>query len=319
MDFFKYPIIKYLTISIIVFSFNLCITFGAMAFAGENAIDVDNTGELRFHLGVEAEILQGQDIKDVQSATNIWLTWVGENWKVKGKSTIYKDLPSITKDFIQGKIDLISLTGLNYLKFIRQTGKKLELGPTGTFNGKLQIRYLLIVSRKLKDLSISGLRGKKLSLKMVSGIERLFINTLLLRAGMVEADHFFSAITEKTKPSRSVLDVFFGKSDACIVPEYVFITMVELNPQIGRQMRILAVSPAVLPTVTGFRKDCDPWVKKFILDKVPILQKDEKGKQILLMYKIEGIANIQDTDLDTLRAMVLEYETLKAKHKTNEN
>ncbi len=290
-----------------------------MAGTASSAIERKDIGELQFRLGIEAEIIQGQDLKDMESATNIWLTWVGEKWSIKAKSTIYNDLSSISGDFIKGKIDLITLTSLNYLKFIHRIGEEPELGPTGVFNGNVCVKYLLIVRKDLKYTHISDLREKKLTLQTIGDIERLFINTLLLKAGLKEANNFFSEIIEKTKPSRAVLDVFFGQSDVCIVPEYVFNTMIELNPQIGRQTKVLAASPAVLPIVTGFSKNCDPRVKKFVLDKVPLLQGNEKGKQILLMYKIEGVAQIQDADLDTIRSMVLEYETLKAKSKTNDN
>jgi ABC-type phosphate/phosphonate transport system substrate-binding protein len=290
-----------------------------MAGTANDTNEVKDIGEFRFYLGIEAEIIQGQDLKDVESATNIWLTWVGEQWGVKAKSTIYNDLDSITDDFIRGKIDLIVLTSLDYLKLIHHLNEEPELGPTGVLNGDVCVKYLLIVRKDLNYTHISDLRGKKLAIQAVGDIERLFVNTLLLRAGLKETPLFFSEVIEKTKPSRAILDVFFGQSDVCVVPENVFNTMIELNPQIGRQTKILAASPAVLPTVTGFRKSCDPRVKKFILNQVPLLQNSEKGKQLFLMYKIEDIAQIQNTDLDTLRAMVLEYDTLKAKLKTNEN
>ena len=290
-----------------------------MAGTASSAIERKDIGELQFRLGIEAEIIQGQDLKDMESATNIWLTWVGEKWSIKAKSTIYNDLSSISGDFIKGKIDLITLTSLNYLKFIHHLSEDPELGPAGVLNGKVCIKYLLIVRNDLKYNHISDLRGKKLTLQTVGDIERLFVNTLLLRDGLKEAKNFFSKIIEKTKPSRAVLDVFFGKSDVCVVPEHVFNTMIELNPQMAQQTKVLAISPAVLPAVTGFRKNCDPRVKKFLLDQVPVLQNSEKGKQLFLMYKIEDVAQIQDTDLDTLRDMVSEYDTLKANSKINDN
>ena len=50
-------------------------------------------------------------------------------------------------------------------------------------------------------------------------------------------------------------ELFFRTVDACLVTESGFQTIVEMNPQVGRRLRVLASSPRIVPFVTCFHSD----------------------------------------------------------------
>lgn len=278
------------------------------AVAGEEKSD----GATRFHLGIAQKMLQGRDIKDVKTATNIWLTWAGEDFNVKATTTVYLDLEKMADDFIKGKLDLVAVSGLDYLKIIQTTGKVPRLGPAGVIDGKVAINYLLVGRQEEVVNSIANLKGKILALPTFNDVERLFVDTLFLRSLKKEAKFFFSVIVEKNNAARAVLDVFFNKVDVCVVPENVYQTMIELNPQIGRKTRVLAMSPELVSGVTFYPEQVDPRLKKIIDSLIPKIKQTERGRQMLTMYSIDDLAHVQQKDLDALRSLLAEYEALKA-------
>lgn len=300
-----------LIICLLTCCFYFWLTTSAMAASPNSDIEINKSDSVRFYLGLEERMTQGQDIKDVESATNIWLTWAGEEFKTKPKTFIYKDVDLLAKDFFNGKLDFIVTTSLNYFKLINRKDAELELGPAGAYNGSILVKYLLISRQDLKYASISDLKGKSLALQLLSDVERLFINTLLLRDGLSELNDFFGVVIEKQRASRAILDVFFGQVDVCMVPEHVYRTMIELNPQIGQQTKVLAASPELMPGVTCFQKNSDPRLKDLMKTLVPKMKDSEKGKQMLMMYKIDNVSQIRESDLDQLKALVSEYEKLK--------
>jgi hypothetical protein len=50
-------------------------------------------------------------------------------------------------------------------------------------------------------------------------------------------------ITREPKAMLGLLRTFFGKADACVVPEAVFVEACGQNPELGRRLRRLACSP----------------------------------------------------------------------------
>ena len=54
-------------------------------------------------------------------------------------------------------------------------------------------------------------------------------------------------------------------TDACVVARTGFETMCEINPQIGKQLKVIASSPEVVPAVFCFRADYSPPFKEDLL------------------------------------------------------
>ncbi len=83
----------------------------------------------------------------------------------------------------------------------------------------------------------------------------IWLDVELARAGLPAAEYFFDPMAHVGKVSEVLLPVFFGKEDACLVTQKVFDIMAELNPQISRQLKIVAASKGYIPGFLAFRKN----------------------------------------------------------------
>jgi len=111
----------------------------------------------------------------------------------------------------------------------------------------------------------------------------------LLQHQLGLAAQFWGRTTEATKLLRVILPVFFRQADACLVTLKGFETMSELNPQIGRQLRILAKSEAVVPSLFCFRGDYLSPNREKILQEVSRLNQTPAGLQTLTLFQTEQL------------------------------
>ncbi len=298
------------SVKVFIYFLSLCILAFCLPINAQEHISSDEE-EYRFRYGYHLRAMQNIPIKDAEAAIKVWVDELSHEDSLKSKVHLYKDLDPLIKDFQKGELDLISIDPLDYLVSMQEIEAELAFNPVKY--GKKTNKYLLLVRSDSSFADITDLRGKKLVVLKGTHAGLLFLNTLLLRHKQEETDKFFFAIDEKNKVLKVVLSVFFGKADACIVPEGAFKTMAELNPQVGKQLRIINSSEELIWGISLFHKDINEKLKEKIKKITYSLKERIRGEQILMLFKIEDIVQLEESSLDTLKNLHNEYEKLKAK------
>jgi ABC-type phosphate/phosphonate transport system substrate-binding protein len=137
-----------------------------------------------------------------------------------------------------------------------------------------------------------------------------WLDTLLLRQGLKPAAQLADRIKRPGKLAQVVLPVFFRQVDACVVARSGFNAMVDLNPQVGRQLKIIAASPAVVPTVLCFRADFNASYKKALLEGLRTLNATPAGQQVLTIFHIARIDQQPVAALDSALELLTNYGRL---------
>jgi ABC-type phosphate/phosphonate transport system substrate-binding protein len=109
-----------------------------------------------------------------------------------------------------------------------------------------------------------------------------------------------------------VLKVFFRQTDAGLVNRRGFDLMKELNPQVGEQLKVLAASPPLVPTVFCFRSDFKPAVKDHLLDEITKLHTTPAGQQMLTIFQSERIIERPVLKLESALALLARQQQLEA-------
>lgn len=225
------------------------------------------------------------------------------------KILTYAGTQALYNAFDKGEIDGIFGTTLEFLGREEYLGKaKMAL----VYKNKTHKQKLLLVTRKNSGvLQLSDLKDKRITLSKTQDLEKLYLNTLLLRKKLPEVSEFFSRQIEAKSSNLAIMSVFFNNSDATIVYENQFKTATELNPQIGEKLLVLETSPAYLGMLGGARKNLSEVQQDEFTALFKKMSQTKKAKQILAMVDAEYIDIVNDEELQSVRELMKEYQTLK--------
>lgn len=265
----------------------------------------------RIAIGFSAKSFPDVDAKDAHAAIKLWASEIGTQAKMQPESMVYPDVRALLADYRKDQIDFMSIPAVDYF---RNEGNLSGVpGFVGVRKGKKTERYVILTTADKGAASILSLKKRKLALVSSDDLGTLFLNTMLLRQHQPEMDRFFSVVESKPKHSQAIHAVYFGSADACVVPERAFHTMAELNPQVGKKLKILASSPELISGVAIFRKGYPKAFREKTESITGDLKNNPRGKQILTLFQFDDLAVMRETDLADMRNLYREYRRLKGR------
>jgi hypothetical protein len=161
----------------------------------------------------------------------------------------------------------------------------------------------------LKGRHILVLRGVKMPFSLT------WLDVLALHAGLGPAERAFGEVTFTMKPSKTVLPVFFGQADACVISRKTLQVMSELNPQILHQLRVLATSRPFVPSVMSFRAGLSPTLIERVVKAALTMHATPSGRQLSIIFQSERMDVIPAASLDDARALLAEHAQLLAAYR----
>ena len=276
-----------------------------------NAVCGATEDQQRIAVGYSTQLFVEIDVKDAAAATKIWTTEVGNQAGLRPENHMYADVQRLIEDFKKGDIDIATFSTLAY--FRNESVLPGDPAFIGVRNGKAAQRYVVLVPADRSYGSIKSLKGGRLAITQNDTMSILYLNTLLLRKRLPEMDQFFSSVLNKSKPSQAIHAVYFGSADVCVTTEQAFQTMIELNPQVGRKLKIVGTSPGLLQGVSIYRSGYPKAIRKKIEAVVYNLKNYPRGKQVLTLFQCDDLAIPSSNDFAETRQLYGEYRRLKGK------
>ena len=176
-------------------------------------------------------------------------------------------------------------------------------------------RYLVLVRRDRPLHNLDDLRGKSMVELQAPDLSvgHTWLLSLLLAKGAGTHEEFFRSIEYVDRPTAAVLPVFFGSKDACLVDDFAFNLMVELNPQVGARLQPVAVSaPLVGAVVCVSESDwAVPEFRPAFIKALGELHLMPAGRQVLNLFKMDQLVPFRDAELDTARELWSAYTNLR--------
>ncbi len=221
---------------------------------------------------------------------------------------IYDSETRVVDDLKTGKLQALFVSSLRFLDLEEQ------FHPTGRyvvqFGPSLKQRYLLLVRKADHITNLADLQGKKVTLANGHILGRRYLDVNLLRQGQPLTKDFFSEIHWVKEVNTAVVDLFFGKTDLAVVPEFSFQLACDLNPQITKSLVAIGTSEPMINLVVGLRYD---FPQKRLDHIEPLLLNVEYSprlQRLLDTLKITGILRLNDEMLEEVRALNAAYQTL---------
>ncbi len=259
-------------------------------------------GREQIRLGFSQNFFIAVDKRDVQVALDLWLKELGKTMSIQAEpvAVIFSNLEETVDSLRKQEVDFVALSFLDYLR-IRS---KVDLEPilVGTKKGQVGEKYALVIHRLSPWTEVKQLQGKKLLVQENSGagsIPLLWLDNMLCQQRLPESASFFRFLKMVDKPSQAVLPVFFQQADVCLVPRWAYDTMVELNPQVGSETKILATSPILAKGALFMRKGTSARKQAIVEDSIG-MGESEKSKQLLTLFNSEKFVKFNPQFLQTI-------------------
>ena len=180
--------------------------------------------------------------------------------------------------------------------------------------------YLLLTRRGSGLNTLADLRGKDITvLSSKSGnVSVTWLEVLLLENGLGTPAAFFKKVDVVTKPSTTVLPVFFGGKAACVVDRLGLGIMAEMNPQVGSNLVPIAVSEPFLDSLTCITRTgySSGRGREDFQRSLRDLHLEPAGRQILTLFKVDRLVPFKEEYLEGVKNLRARAARLKTREPT---
>ena len=263
-------------------------------------------------IAVSMDTLAGVNVTDARAAYRVWGEEIAKILLLRHTellNQVFVPSAQLTQMIRSRQVDCFALTALEYAAVVDWIDPTCSIIENDELNG---MDYLLLVRNDSPYRKIADLRGSTLLLlrHRHTSLLRVWIDLELARAGCPDLNRFFAMPETRDQIAEVILPVFFGRAQAAGISRQDFAMAVELNPQLGRELRVLADSPRIIPDGFWFRKDCDPVDRDDFLRAMVRLSTIPQGRQVLAVYQCTGFQQRPNSIMNGTVEMIHQYERL---------
>lgn len=234
-----------------------------------------------------------------QVAFDVWNEWTAQDGNYQLSTTWVSTMQDLLKIIKNKKVDYALLDGSNFIKYFPQLKPNLK-GETWVVQRteKPFEEYVLLTSKESKATELKQLKGTTLSLHSEFRLLKMYLDYIVKKSTHTSAENHFKVIREAKTESQSILDVFFGYSEACLVAKHVLEDAIELNPAIRNKIKIIHHSGEIfLPVIyIAFNNAPDITLTRFA-EAVDKLHNTVRGQQMLDLFGVHAIKKIEQKEL----------------------
>ena len=265
-----------------------------------------------FRIGFTTAMFTDVNENDVRAAIRVWGEQIAKahNIPIDPDPLLFRDMEEVRLALAQGRVDAVGILTIEYHRLRRDYSfSPLFLTYHG---GKVTEEYLVLAHRDGPVKTLADLEGRRLTIHdnpRVS-LAALWLDTLLHLQDLPPASRLAGRVETSTRLSQALLPVFFRQMDVCLVTRSGFATMSELNPQLARDLVILAESQAVVPALFAFRSGYHSPYKTDVIAGLNELKHSPAGQQVLTIFLSEEIAERSVSYLDSAKELIETHERL---------
>ncbi len=249
---------------------------------------------------------------DANAAIKIWADVLIKLFREKYNlnteliASVFNSIEEIEEALKKKKVDMLILTSSEYFKL--KDKYNLEPALAGIIEKDFYSQYILLTHNDSKIDKISQLSKKSIALpkdKLNPLLEK-WINKVLAENKLPMRELFFNKINYEEKDINAIYSLFFKKTDCAIVQKNVFNTASELNPQIGKSLKIIAESPPVILSLATYRRDSDTMRVKLFYDVAKNINSVKEGTNILKLFRTTKLVQINEKDLESTQKLLID-------------
>lgn len=253
--------------------------------------------------------------EDIRIAVQVLSQKLARKTVGSAESRIYDASIEVENDLKAGRLDVVALTPEEFIHL--RTHTALEPAMT-TVSGKNHQVELLLLARRDSGLNgIADLKRRTIALpsraSQFGSTYHIWLETLVMKRGESSPERFFSSLRETRNASQAIMPVFFHKIDACVVSGQAFQVTSELNPQIARELKVIARINHLTGGIIALRQDLPEERKQRIRQALMTLHEDQEGRQMFVLFQLDRLTPYHPDHLKGLEALHGEHRSLRAR------
>ena len=280
---------------------------GALFCGDARAADPTGPTTELVRVGMTRSAAEG-NINDVKAATKVWIEGIVDELDlrkmVSADVRVFEDSEGLGREVAAGTIDVIVLSTPDFLAF----GGNAAMDEIFAYEkgGTTREQYVVLARKDSGIQTLGDLRGKTVSMlrSIRLSLAESWLDQELVKAGQPKLRQHVGDLVQEEKATRCVHSVFFRKRDACVVNALAYRTICELNPQIGRDLATVSSSPSYVPSLIAIRRGYTSSLRPDLERAIREVHKTPRGQQILTVYMIDRLVEIQSDALESARGVL---------------
>ncbi|MFN0101008.1 MAG: PhnD/SsuA/transferrin family substrate-binding protein [Bryobacteraceae bacterium] len=265
-------------------------------------------------MAISESVVAEVNLNDARAAMQVFLQRLAQeyNFRLEYNPRIFDASGEILDRTRRGTVDAVVVNILEY----RQIAGLLDPSQIVVGAGaKGRDQYVILVKRDGVIKKLDDLRGRRLVMKKGYRmcVAPYWLSTLFQEGQRVPIEQILGAAIMEVKISRVVLPVFFGSADACLAHKQGFEMICELNPQVAKDLTILAVSPPMVVTLQAFSRNYRGVYREMFITALSSVGSTAAGPQLATLFQSQQMVVSDGACLTPALAVIEKAERARGK------
>lgn len=266
--------------------------------------------------GFYGEIDVFSEFKDARESLVKWMKNFGERRNAPIEIKFYDNMNFLYKDYKRNKLGGITV----YTNFFFENYDEIKRNSSDfwslSYSEENKTTLCLISNKKSKINGFKDIKDKNLSIKN-NNLYFSWLNKESLKLHKKPVRKVLKKLIYERKESRILLNVYFKKVELGIIDKLAWNTMLELNPAILKEIKMLKCIDFPTSSFIGlFKKGVAiERNKKIFFDFTQNIENYEDSKEFFSLMNFNHVYKIKKSDLEKMNLYFKEYRKLERKYK----
>mgnify|MGYP001603149145 CR=1 FL=1 len=206
--------------------------------------------------------------------------YLGEKLKTKVTLVYLSSYGEVCEKFVYKQLDAAFIGSFNYVLTHIKIGIEPIVRPD--YAGVSAYHGLVLVRADSSIQKVSDMQGKRLALVHPATFTgSLYPLYYFKTKGILDIKNYFSKIFFTNSHENAILALLQNEADVAIVKDQVYFRMARKDPDIEKNLTVVASSEPVPTNTFCVRKELDPAMKEKLRDLLCSLDKDPNAESVL--------------------------------------